>query len=75
MVVFSKDRHQSAFTDVNYFFVKIPATKKPIKAPYNVLLIGLEVIMHVPLEQPTNFQYKKPAIAPRVMPINSRLYL
>jgi hypothetical protein len=41
-----------------YFFVKIPATKKPIRAPYKVLLMGLEVIIHVPLEQPTNFQYK-----------------
>jgi hypothetical protein len=39
-----------------YFFVKIPATKNPIRAPYSELLIGLEVIMHVPLEQPTNFQ-------------------
>jgi hypothetical protein len=43
----------------HYSFLKIPDTKKPINAPYNVLLIGLEVIIHVPLEQPTNFQYKK----------------
>ena len=57
-----------------FSFLKIPATKRPIRAPYNVLLIGLEVIIHVPLEQPINFQYKKPASAPRVMPIKFSLY-
>jgi hypothetical protein len=59
---------------VDFGFLKIPNTKNPINAPYKVLLMGLEVIMHVPLEQPTNFQYKKPANAPRVMPIKFSLF-
>jgi hypothetical protein len=33
-----------------------------------VLLIGLDVMAHVPLEHPTNFQYKKPANAPTSRP-------
>jgi len=33
-------------------FLNIPATKNPITAPYSELLIGLEVIVQVPLEQP-----------------------
>jgi len=52
----------------------MPAIKYPIKAPYKLLFIGLEVIMQAPLAQPINFQYAKPAMAPRHMPIKSRLY-
>ena len=34
-------------------YIKEWNNKKPINAPYKVLLIGLEVIRHVPLAQPT----------------------
>lgn len=37
--------------------------------------MGLDVIIQVPLEHPTNFQYKKPASDPMATPIKSNLYL
>jgi len=39
-----------------------------------VLLIGFEVIIQVPLAQPTNFQYIKPAIDPKMIPIMLNLF-
>jgi hypothetical protein len=55
------------------YFLKILKIKYPNKEPYKVELIGLEVIIHLPLEQPTNFQYVNPRIAPMMMPITESL--
>lgn len=41
---------------VSFFLSKRLKTKAPIKAPYKLLFMGLEVIIHVPDEQPINFQ-------------------
>ena len=55
--------------------LNVPNNKAPIVAPYKVLLIGLDVIMQVPLEQPTKFQYRNPAKAPNSAPITYSLFL
>lgn len=44
-------------------------TKPPITEPYKVLFIGFDVIAQVPVLQPTNFQYKNPAMAPNGIPM------
>lgn len=44
-------------------------TKPPITEPYKVLFIGFDVIAQVPVLQPTNFQYKNPAMVPNDIPM------
>ena len=44
-------------------------TKPPITEPYKVLFIGFDVIAQVPVLQPTNFQYKNPAMVPNGIPM------
>ncbi len=36
--------------------------------PHKVLINGDEVMGQVPVLQPTNFQYRNPAIAPKKLP-------
>ena len=36
---------------------------------------GLDVIIHVPLLQPTHFQYKNPTNAPTMEPTTTHLFL
>gem|GEM_PF-2212346 len=46
-----------------------------MRAPYKLLFKGFEVIRHVPDEQPTNFQYKKPPIPPAIVPATYSQFL
>ncbi len=40
-----------------------------------VLFKGLDVILHVPVIQPTYFQYKKPPMPPAIAPIKYKMFL
>ena len=48
--------------------------KPPITAPYTLLFSGLDVIIHVPLAQPTKYQYANPPIAPNTTPNITSLF-
>jgi hypothetical protein len=63
------------FLIILFYFLNMLNNKPPIIAPYAVLFGHLEVIGHVPVVQPTNFQYKKPPAAPTSIPaIRSLLF-
>lgn len=57
------------------FFLNRLKTKLNKTAPYITLLIGDAVMGQVPVVQPINFQYKKPATAPTPAPMKYNLFL
>jgi hypothetical protein len=60
------------FGETDVFFLNNPGIKKPMKAKYNVLLIGDPVIVQ-PLMQPKKYQYEYPTSAPKVVVIKTDL--
>jgi len=61
----------------SYYFLFLLNNEKsnpPINPPYKVLFVGFEVMAQLPELHPTNFQYRKPDINPKGIPIiNNKL--
>ena len=46
----------------------------PIKAPYNVIFQGSDLMVQSPFSQPIEYQYNQPTKAPRKTPTNVSQY-